>query len=65
MIQNTGKLRLEICEWNCIPEIQKMWVRFKHFFWTSHQKLRETSNITVEDTGMHHANMVRDVVAGL
>ena len=27
--------------------------------------MRETSDITVEDVGMHHANMVCDVVAGL
>ena len=54
-----------IREWNCMPEIQKTWVKFKQFFWTSHQYLRETSDITVEDEGMHHANMVCDVVAGI
>ena len=54
-----------IREWNCMPAIQKTWVRSKQFFRTYHQELRETSDITVEDAGMHHANMVRDVVAGL
>ena len=34
-------------------------------FRTYHQELRETSDITVEDAGMHHANMVRDVVERL
>ena len=34
-------------------------------FQTSHIELRETPNLTVEDAGMYHANMVRDVVAGL
>ena len=34
-------------------------------FFTAHRELRETSDITVEDSGMHHYNMVRDVVAGL
>ena len=38
---------------------------FYTFFWTSHRELRETSDITVEDAGMHHANMVFDVVAEL
>ena len=33
-------------------------------FRTSHQELRETSNITVEDSGMHHANMMRNIIAG-
>ena len=27
--------------------------------------MREMSNLTVEYTGMHHAKMVRDIVAGL
>ena len=42
-----------------------MWVRFKQFFLTAHQELQETSDLIMEDAGMHHANMVRDVVAGL
>ena len=53
-----------ICEWNRMPEIQKTWVRFKHFFGTAHQYLQETSDLTVEDAGMNHSNMVRDVVTG-
>ena len=27
--------------------------------------MRETSNITVEDAGIHHSNMVRDLIAEL
>ena len=65
ILYRTGKFGLTICGWNCMPEIQKTWMKFKQFFWTSHQELRETSNLTVEDAGMHHANMVRHVVAGL
>ena len=48
-----------------MTKVQRKWVRFKQFFQTAHQELRETSNLTVEDADMHHANMVRDVVAGL
>ena len=48
-----------------MPEIQNTWVLFKHFFRTSRQELRETPNLTVEYAGMHHSNMMRDVVVGL
>ena len=30
-----------------------------------HQELLETSDLTVEDAGMHYANTVRNMVAGL
>ena len=40
-----------------MPEVQKTWVRFKHFFQTSQRELRETSNLTTEDAEIHHANM--------
>ena len=45
--------------------VQKMWVVFKHFFMMEHRELRKTSGITIEDAGMHHANMLRNVVTGL
>ena len=48
-----------------MPEIQKTWVRFKQLFWTPQREMRETSDHTVEDVGMHHSNMVRDVFSGL
>ena len=32
VIHNTGKFGLDIREWDCMPEIQKTWVRFKHLF---------------------------------
>ena len=46
-------------------EIHKTWVRLKQFFRTFHRELIETSNLTVENAGMHHTNMVRNFVAGL
>ena len=48
-----------------MPAVHKTWVRFKQFLRMSHRELRETSDITVEDAGMNHANMVRDVVSGI
>ena len=65
IIHRAGKFGLAICKWNCITELQNTWVRFKQFFCTSHQDLRETYDLTVEESGMHHANMVRDVVTGI
>ena len=61
----TGKLALAIHKWNYIPEMKKKWVRFKQFFMNAHHELQETMDLTVQYTGMHHSNMVRDVVAGL
>ena len=34
-------------------------------FLIAHQELQEASDITVDYAGMHHANIVRDVVTGL
>ena len=31
ILHRAGKFGLEICKWNCIPEIQKTRVRFKQF----------------------------------
>ena len=59
------KFILTIREWNHMTTFQRAWVGFKQFFFTAHQELRETSDLTVEDAGMHHANMVGNVVAGL
>ena len=65
ILHRTGTFGLAICECNHMPEVQNTWVCFKQFSRTSHRELRETSNITVEDAGMHHTNMVRDVIAEL
>ena len=65
IIHRTGKFRLVICKWNLTTTVQRTWVRFKQFFWKLHQELQETSNLTVEDSSMHHTDMVRNVVAEL
>ena len=65
IIHRTGKFGLDICKWNHMTTVQKMWVVFKHFFMMEHRELRKTSGITIEDAGMHHANMLRNVVTGL
>ena len=65
ILHRTVKFGLAICKWNRMPLIQKTWVQFKQIFCTSHQDLRETTNLTVEDAGMHNSNMVREIVTGL
>ena len=65
IVHRTDKFRLAICKWNRITTVQKMWVRFKPFFWMAHRELQETYNLTFEEASMHHTNMVRDMVAGL
>ena len=59
------KFGLAIREWDIMPTIQKKWVWFKHFFQKAHWELWETSDLTIEDSVMHNANMVQDEVAGL
>ena len=62
IIYRIRKFGLEICKWNRMKKVQKTWVGFEQFFWMEHRKLRETTDLTVQDAGMHHANMVRNVV---
>ena len=45
--------------------VQKKWVGFNQLSRTAHRELRETTDITINNAGMHHTNMVRAVVAGL
>ena len=45
--------------------VQKTWVGLKQLFRTTHHELQETTDIRVQDEGMHHADMVRNVVSGI
>ena len=65
IINRTGNLSLEIHECNRMATMKNNWVSFKHFLRTAYHELRETTDITVQDAGMHHVNMVRGVVTGL
>ena len=62
IIHRTEKFGMEIHKWNRMLEIQKTRVRFKIFFRTYHRELRELSYLTIEDSGMHHAKMVKNVL---
>ena len=52
-------------EWNRKPIVDKTWANFKTHFRTAHKELRATTVLTAQDAGMHHYNMVCDVVAAL
>ena len=65
ILHKTGKFSHPIIEWNQKPVVDKTWKKFKTHFRTAHKELRETTDLTAQDAGMHNANMVRDVVAAL
>ena len=65
LIQRASTFGLEICECNRTLIVQKIWVGLKQVFGMAYHKLRETTDLTVQDAGMNHIKMVRDVVAGL
>ena len=65
ILHKTGKQFRSIVEWNRKPVVDKTWANFKTHFCTAHKELRSTINLTAQDAGMHHANMVREVVAAL
>ena len=65
ILHKTGKFPQLIVEWNRKPIVNKTWANFKTHFRTAHKDLRATTDITAQDAGMHHTNMVRDVVSAL
>ena len=65
IIHKTGNFSKPIVECNRKPVVDKTWANFKMHFRTAHKELRATTDLTAQDTGIHHANMVRDVVASL
>ena len=65
ILHKTGKFSQPIVEWNRNLVVDKTWANFKTHFRTANKELRATTDLTAQDAGMHHANMVRDVVAAL
>ena len=65
IVHRKGKFGMAICKCNHILKIQKTWVLFKPFFFTAYQEPQETSDLTLEDASMYHADRVRNIVAGL
>ena len=65
ILHKTGKFSQPIVEWNRKSIVDKTWANFKTHFCTAHKELRANTDLTDQDTGMHHANMVRDIVAAL
>ena len=65
ILRKTGKFSQPIVEWNRKRFVDKTWDNFKTHFCTAHKELHATTNLMAQDAGIHHANMVRDVVAAL
>ena len=65
ILHKTGKFSHPIIEWNRKPVVNKTWATLKTHFRKSHKMLRATTDLAAQDAGMHHANMVYDVVAAL
>jgi hypothetical protein len=67
IINKTRRFKIPITEWNRLPAAQQTWIAFKDHFRQAHQELRETTNITLEDSELqrNNANLVQQVVTGL
>ena len=65
VLHKTGNFSQPIVEWNWKPVVDKTWANFRTHFHTAHNELHANTVITAQDAGMHHNNMVRDVVAAL
>ena len=64
LILKTGKFGTYITDWNRRPTNNKTWANFKLFFRNAHKELRETTDLTVQETHFH-ANLIQDIVQGL
>ena len=45
--------------------IQQNWIKFKTHFCTAHHDLKETNELTMEDSEYHQANLVNGSVANM
>jgi type II secretory pathway component PulJ len=67
IINKTRRFKTAITEWNRRPPIQQSWIAFKDHFRQAHQELRETTDVTLEDSELqrNNANLVQQVVDGM
>ena len=61
ILHKTGKFSHSIIEWNWKPVVDKTWEKSNTHFRISHKELCATTDLTAQDAGMHHANMVREI----
>ena len=65
IINRTGKFRNGIREWNRLPDVQQTWDNFTAHFNNAHRELRESGDLTINDTTFHTANLIQEVVEGV
>ena len=65
ILNKTGKFQLSIRDWNRKSSPQKTWINFKDPFRSAHKELRESTDITLQDSHLNHANLVKEVVEGV
>jgi hypothetical protein len=67
LLNKTGRFKQAITEWNRTPAIEKTWPNFKTHFRQAHQELRETTDVTLEESELarNNAKLVQQVVDGL
>ena len=65
ILNKTGKFQLSIRDWNRKPSPQKTCITYKTHFSTAHKELRESTDITLQDANLNHANFVKEVVEGV
>ena len=67
ILNKTRRFKTPITEWNRLPSAQQTWLEFKIHFRRAHQELRETTDITLEESELqrNNANLVQQVVDGM
>ena len=64
VLNNTRKFASAITKWNRKPPVEKTWMNFKNFFRQAHEELRETTDLTAQETPFQ-ANAIQEIIQGL
>ena len=65
ILNNTGKFSQGIREWNRLLPNQKTWDAFQTHFTTEYQALRDSGELTSQDSTFNTANIIQEVVDGV
>ena len=65
IINRTGKYGEYVRKWNRLPPEQKTWPNFKVQFRDAQTELRDTGDLEIQDTSLHSANLVNEVIEGV
>ena len=64
VINNTRKFSSYISKWNRKPPMERNWMNFKTFFRAAHEELKETTDLTAQETPFQ-ANVIKEIVQGI